>query len=145
VGGEALNCANVQPGDHIPSIPQHRFKLGFDYWVFPQWRVGGDLIAVSSQFFRGDEGNEDRQLPGYAVVNLRTGYRVTDNVEIYGLVNNLFDANFSTFGTYFDTRALRTAAGEPVGVGPNGTVLENPRMITPAAPFAVYGGVRVRF
>jgi outer membrane receptor protein involved in Fe transport len=144
-GDEALNCANVQPGDRIPSIPQHRFKLGLDYWVFPQWRVGADLIAVSSQFFRGDEGNADAPLPGYAVVNLRTGYRITDNVEIYGLVKNLFDTRYSTFGTYFDTHALRTAAGDPVGVGPNGTVLDNPRMITPAPPLAVYGGVRVRF
>jgi iron complex outermembrane receptor protein len=100
---------------------------------------------VSSQFFRGDEGNADAPLPGYAVVNLRTGYKITDNVEIYGLVKNLFDARYSTFGTYFDTHALRTAAGDPVGVGPNGTVLENPRMITPAAPLAVYGGIRVRF
>ncbi|HEY7548603.1 MAG TPA: TonB-dependent receptor, partial [Hyphomicrobiaceae bacterium] len=144
-GDEALNCANVQPGDRIPGIPQHRFKLGFDYWVFPQWRVGADVIAVSGQFFRGDEGNADTPLPGYAVVNLRTGYRITDNVEIYGLVKNLFDTRYSTFGTYFDTHALRTAAGDPVGVGPNGTVLENPRMITPAPPLAVYGGVRVRF
>jgi iron complex outermembrane recepter protein len=143
--GEALNCANVQPGDHIPSIPQHRFKLGFDYWVFPQWRIGADLIAVSSQFFRGDEGNEDRQLPGYAVVNLRTGYKITDNVELYGLVNNLFDTNFATFGTYFPPDTLRTVAGNPVGVGPNGTVLENPRTITPSAPVAVYAGVKVKF
>jgi hypothetical protein len=51
--------------------------------VTPQWRIGGDVIAVSSQFVRGDEGNDDRPLPGHAVVNLRTGYKVTDNVEIY--------------------------------------------------------------
>ena len=47
--------------------------------------------------------------------------------------------------TYFDTGALRTVAGDPVGVGRNATVLENPRTITPAAPFAVYGGVKVKF
>ena len=66
---EVPNCARVRPGDHIPSIPSHRFKVGFDYWVTPQWRVGGDVIAVSNQFFRGDEGNDDRPPPGYAVVN----------------------------------------------------------------------------
>ena len=65
--------ARVQPGDQIPGIPRHRFKLGFDYWVTPQWRVGGDVVAMSDQFFRGDEGNDDLPLPGYAVVNLRTG------------------------------------------------------------------------
>src|SRR5262245_3172528 len=142
---EVPNCARVRPGDHIPSIPSHRFKFGFDYWVTPQWRVGADLIAVSNQFFRGDEGNDDRPLPGYAVVNLRTGYKVTDNVEVYGLVKNLFNKDYATFGTYFDADTLRNVAGDPVGVGRNATVLENPRTITPAAPFAVYGGVKVKF
>ncbi|HEU0061730.1 MAG TPA: TonB-dependent receptor [Hyphomicrobiaceae bacterium] len=142
---EVPNCAKVRPGDHIPSIPSHRLKFGFDYWVTPQWRIGADLIAVSNQFFRGDEGNDDRPLPGYAVVNLRTGYKVTDNVEVYGLVKNLFNKDYATFGTYFDADALRNVAGDPVGVGRNATVLENPRTITPAAPFAVYGGVKVKF
>jgi outer membrane receptor protein involved in Fe transport len=135
----------VRPGDHLPSIPSHRFKLGFDYWLTPQWRVGADLIAVSSQFFRGDEGNDDRPLPGYAVVNLRTGYKLSDSVEVYGLVKNLFNTDYSTFGTYFDTGGLRTVAGDPVGVGRNATVLENPRTITPAAPLAIYGGVKMKF
>jgi outer membrane receptor protein involved in Fe transport len=142
---EVPNCANVRPGDRIPGIPQHRFKVGFDYWMTPQWRIGADLIAVSSQFFRGDEGNADAPLGGYTIVNLRTGYKVTDNVELYGIVRNLFDRDYATFGTYFDAEALRTVGGVAVGVGPNGTVLENPRTITPAAPLAVYGGVRVRF
>jgi outer membrane receptor protein involved in Fe transport len=141
----APNCAQVRPGDHIPTIPEHRFKLGFDYWLTSRWRVGADLIATSNQFFRGDEGNDDRPLPGYAVVNLRTGYKLSDGIELYGIIKNLFGAEYSTFGTYFDAGALRTVAGDPVGVGRNATVLENPRSITPAAPFAVYGGVKVKF
>jgi iron complex outermembrane recepter protein len=142
---EVPNCASVRPGDTIPTVPRHLFKAGVDYWVTPQWRVGADLIAVSGQFFRGDEGNDDRQLPGYAVVNLRTGYRVSENVEIYGIVKNLFSTDYATFGTYFDTEGLRTVGGKQVGVGPNGTELENPRTVTPAAPLAVYGGVKIRF
>jgi outer membrane receptor protein involved in Fe transport len=139
------NCARVRPGDHLPGIPSHRLKIGFDYWVTPQWRIGGDVIAVSNQFFRGDEGNDDRPLSGYAVVNLRTGYKVTDTVEIYGLAKNIFNTDYATFGTYFDAEALRNVAGDPVGVGRNATVLENPRTITPAAPLIVYGGVKVKF
>jgi iron complex outermembrane recepter protein len=142
---EVANCANVRAGDRIPTIPRHRVKLGFDYWLTPQWRIGGDLIAVSSQFFRGDEGNDDRPLAGYAVVNLRTGYRINDNVEVYGVVKNLFGADYATFGTYFDTEGLRNVAGDTVGAGPNGTVLENPRTVTPAPPIAFYAGLKIRF
>lgn len=54
------------------------------------------ISSVSSQFFRGDEGNDDRPLAGYAVVNLRTGYKVIDNVEVYGLVKNLFNNDYAT-------------------------------------------------
>ena len=142
---EVPNCAKVQPGDRIPGIPRHRFKVGFDYWITPKWRFGADLIAMSNQFLRGDEGNEDRPLAGYAVVNLRTGYKITNNVEIYGLVKNLFDTNYSTAGTYFDPETLRNVAGEQVGVGSSGTVLANPRTITPAPPLAMYGGLKMRF
>ncbi|HEX5998623.1 MAG TPA: TonB-dependent receptor [Hyphomicrobiaceae bacterium] len=142
---DEATCTFVQPGDTIPTIPRHRLKLGLDYWLTPQWRVGGEVIAVSSQFLRGDEGNDDDQLPGYAVVNLRTGYKVTDNIEVYGIVRNLLGAEYATVGTYFDTEGLRTVAGDPVGVGPSGTELKNPRMITPAAPIAVYGGLKIRF
>jgi outer membrane receptor protein involved in Fe transport len=135
----------VRPGDRIPTVPRHLFKAGLDYWVTPQWRIGGDVIAVSSQFFRGDEGNDDEPLAGYAVFNLRTGYKVTENVELYGIVKNLFSANYATFGTYFDTEGLRTVGGTPVGVGPNSTELENPRTVTPAPPLAVYGGLKIKF
>jgi hypothetical protein len=40
---------------------------------------------------------------------------------------------------------LRTVGGGPVGAGPNGTELANPRTITPAPPFAIYGGLKMRF
>ena len=39
----------VRPGDYLPGIPQHRFKAGVDYWVTPKWKLGADVIAVSSQ------------------------------------------------------------------------------------------------
>ena len=142
---EAPNCAKVKPGDRIPMIPRHRFKLAADYWATPQWRIGGDIIAVSSQFFRGDEGNDDTPLAGFAVFNLRTAYKVSDSVEIYGIVKNLFATSYATFGTYYDTEAMRTVSGDPVVVGTKGTELENPRTITPAPPLAVYGGLRIRF
>jgi outer membrane receptor for ferric coprogen and ferric-rhodotorulic acid len=96
----------LEPGDHIPGIPSHRFKIGFDYRVTPQWRIGGDVIAVAYQFFRGDEGNDDRPLPGYVMVNQGTGYKVTDNVEVYALANTLFGTDYTTFGTYFGHRSL---------------------------------------
>jgi outer membrane receptor protein involved in Fe transport len=124
----------VEPGDRIPSIPQHRVKAGVDYHLTPEWIVGLDVAAVSSQFLRGDEGNDNPQLPGYAVVNLHSSYSVTKNMQVYALIDNLFDTKYATFGTFFDTGPLSAARG-----------LTNPRMVTPAPPLALYGGVRFSY
>jgi hypothetical protein len=59
---------------------------------------------------------------------------------VYGLVNNVFDTEYETFGTYFDAEPL-----DGIRVGPTGTVLGNPRTLGPAAPRAFYGGVKLKF
>ncbi|MBS0250546.1 MAG: TonB-dependent receptor, partial [Proteobacteria bacterium] len=128
----------VHPGDRMPGIPQHRFKAGFDYWLTHQWKFGGDLTAASDQIFFGDEANLNKPLAGYAVVNLHTSYDVTKNVQLYAIVNNIFDHQYGTYGNYF-TLDDATAASL-------GTIdFTDPRTIVPATPLAAYGGMKVRF
>ncbi len=132
-------CINVSPGDSIPGIPAHRFKTGFDYWITPKWKFGGDLTAASGQYRLGDEANLLDKINGYTRVDLHTSYDITENIEIYGFVNNIFDQRYGLFGTLFDTEEA-TEAGEP-----SGYVITNPGGIVPAAPTAAYGGVKVKF
>lgn len=134
----APTCVSVLPGNDIPGIPRHKFKAGFDYWITPEWKFGADVIASSSQVFFGDEGNQNKRLGGYAKVNLHTSYDINDHVQIYGLVDNLFDKRFGTFGNYFDTAAATNASlGE--------ITFTDPRTVVPSAPVAVYGGMKVKF
>ena len=70
----------VHPGDHLPSIPPHRLKMGFDYSLTDAWSVGADVVLASTQYFFGDESNQNPQLPGYGVVNLRTSYEFQKGV-----------------------------------------------------------------
>lgn len=135
---EAL-CNFVTAGDNLPGIPKHRIKAGIQYWVTPQWRVGTDLVAASSQFFFGDEANNNAKLAGYTRVDLSTSYDVSENVQIYGLVKNLFDRRYGLYGTFFDTEEA-TEAAEPQGL-----TFTDPRSVTPAQPFAVYGGLKIQF
>ena len=81
----------------------------------------------------GDPGNVNPPQPGYAVVYLRGSYKLTDQVEVYGLVNNLFDRRYATTGGYFDTTSI-PAQG-----------FTDPRTLAPAAPRAFYAGVRAKF
>ena len=130
----------VTPGDRIPGVPAHKFKAGLDYRLTPKWTFGGDLIAATSQVFFGDNSNQNAPLGGYAKVNLHTYYDVTDHVQIYGLVDNLFDVHYGVYGTYFDFNDTNDS-GAAVG----SIVFSNPQTILPAPPIAAYGGVKVRF
>jgi len=128
----------VHPGDRMPGIPQHRFKAGFDYWITHQWKFGGDVTAASDQIFFGDEANLNTPLPGYAVVDLHTSYDVTKNIQVYAIINNLFDHHYATFGNYFQ---LDDASAASLGT----IDFTDPRTVVPATPLAAYGGVKVRF
>lgn len=137
-GDPTENCINVRPGDTLPGVPRHRFKAGFDYWLTPKWKFGSDLIAASDQVFFGDESNLNKPLAGYAQVNLHTSYDITDHIQIYGLINNLFDNHYGTFGSYFDTEEGSEAS--------LGTIdFTDARTIVPSMPFAAYGGMKFKF
>jgi iron complex outermembrane recepter protein len=140
---EDVKCFAVHKGDRLPGVPAHTFKAGFDYWLTPKWKAGTDLVAASDQFFFGDEANLNRTLAGYAKVNLHTSYDITDHVQIYGLFENLFDKDYATYGTYYSTDDT-SGPNSPASVA-KVNLGENPRTVTPAIPFAAYGGVKVKF
>ena len=125
-----VQCFNVRPGDRLAGVPRHKFKAGIDYWMTPQWKIGADLVAASSQFFFGDEANLNKPLAGYTKVNLHTSYDVTNSVQIYGLVENLFDARYGLHGAFFNVDAANQA-GEPSNIT---FTNDNNRSIVPAHP-----------
>lgn len=137
-------CAFLQSGDRLPGIPRHRFKAGVEYWMTPKWKVGADLVAASkSPFFPNEVSDEeglDAQLPGYTRIDLHTSYDITDSIQVYGLVKNLFNQKYGLYGTYFEAEEV-SEVDEALG-GPGFT---DPRTISPSMPFAAYGGVKFKF
>ncbi len=128
----------VTPGRHIPGIPRNLVKIGGDYAVTPQFSAGADLLVVGSQYFIGDDSNLNPKLPAYWTVNLHASYQVNENIQFFGLVNNLFDNRNATYGTFFGT-ATSAQLATPISFS------GNPRTITPLQPLSLYGGVRVTF
>jgi hypothetical protein len=51
-----------------PHPPRGLLKVNADYAVTDKWKLGGNLIYTSSQFFFGDASNQNPKLPGYWVV-----------------------------------------------------------------------------
>jgi iron complex outermembrane receptor protein len=56
-------------------------------------------------------------------------------VQLYGVVNNLFNRKFATFGTYFNPQVIANAIPDPPA---------DHRMVTPAQPLSIYVGLRAK-
>ena len=122
----------VTRGNKVPLVPDHQVKVGFDYYITPIWRFGMNMQAFSSSYYRGDESNLNRKLPAYFVANLNTSVQVTENVQVFALVTNLFNHRYTTFGTFAETGPV---AGN--------YTINDPRTTTLAQPLSAYGGLKV--
>ena len=125
----------VTPGSRIPLNPAHHLRAGAVAELFPGFTLGGDFLYTGSQYFDGDNANQNRKLPAYWVVNLRGSYRLNGNWEIYGVVNNVFDRHDATYATFFDTEAT---------IGLLNPALTDPRSVTLEQPISFQIGVTVR-
>jgi iron complex outermembrane recepter protein len=132
----------VLPGDHIPAIPNQRFKLSAEYQITDAWKLGGDLLVFGSQYLIHDDANQNPKVPPYWVVNLHTSYQVTKNVEVFGLIQNLFDLHYYSSGTFFETDGFNSNTFGANNFTPGGT---DPRTFLPGMPFAAYAGIRATF
>ena len=90
----------VQSGDTIPAIPKHNMKVRAEYAFTSRFSAGTNLIYASDQYARGDENNQDAngKVPDYFVVNLDARFQVTNQLQIFGKITNLFDSKYETFG-----------------------------------------------
>ena len=109
-------------------------KAGFSFYVTPEWKIGGDMVAASSQTISGNENGALPQVPGYVVFNAQTSYQVSKQLEIYGLIQNVLDYKYYTYGSLFETGGLLDVA----------PYLTDPRTLGNAMPFAVYAGLKYR-
>ncbi|PKI01259.1 TonB-dependent receptor [Glaciecola sp. 33A] len=90
----------VSAGDTIPGQPQHQLKLRGIYYYSDSWNMGAQFIYASKQYYRGDEANENKQIGAYSLVNIFSEYIVNDRLTFALRVDNLFDSDYDTFGTY---------------------------------------------
>ncbi|MBV8093943.1 MAG: TonB-dependent receptor [Acetobacteraceae bacterium] len=126
----------VQPGDRLPGVPANLIKFGAQYNVTDKWTVGGVAVATTGQYLFGDEANLTKKLPGYFLLNLNTSYQITKNIQLWGLVQNVFNGRYYTYGTFSPTTSV------PIIQAPGAS---NPRSYNIGAPVAGFGGLRVTF
>jgi iron complex outermembrane recepter protein len=129
VGADKLQ---VRSGASIPGIPQHQANLGLGYTFGDRLELGADAVVRSGVYLRGDEANLLDRTGGYAILNLRAAWNVSDNVILFARVENVFDETYETFGLL----------GQP------GEVFEgftDPRFVGVGPPRGAWAGARVRW
>jgi vitamin B12 transporter len=93
----AINRSATNFGKRLALRPRDSANLSID-WQTP-WKVklGTSVQLVGDSF--DDAANLER-LDGYTLVGIRAALPVNDKFEIYGRIDNLFDANYVTVATY---------------------------------------------
>ena len=122
----------AQPGDHFPNSPFHRGLLGlsvFEPSTMATFDGAIEARAVSSQYLRGDEANQQPVIPGYGITSLRLGARFS-HVSIHGYVTNLFNKQYQNFGVY--AQNVKGPIGGPPPDDPDDAPVE--RFLTPGQP-----------
>jgi outer membrane receptor protein involved in Fe transport len=90
----------VSPGDIIPGQPQHQLKLHADWQINENISLGTELLYASDSYYRGDEANENKMISAYSLINIYSSYQMTKRLRLSAKVDNLFDHQYDTFGTY---------------------------------------------
>jgi iron complex outermembrane receptor protein len=90
---------SVTPGDRMPLVPSNQVKGGFSAHLSRGFRAGVDARWTGSQYLRGDEGNEEKQLDPYFVLGARAGYSY-GAWDISTVVTNLLNNRDPVFGTF---------------------------------------------
>ena len=144
----------VRPGDWMPLIPRHTGRLVLDYQPGRRWDIGGSLLVASGSYLHGNENNANQAggtnaqgayvsgsgwIAGYAVVNLQGTWHAGKRADFFANIVNLSDRHYATAG--FLTSSAFNAAGSFIA---NPANWPNLNAVSPAAPLALWTGVRIR-
>ncbi|WP_461517228.1 TonB-dependent receptor [Porticoccus sp.] len=121
---------SVEKGDRLPGLPRHSLQAELEYALDSDFRVSLEGQFVSSIHVRGDESNQMREIPSYAVYALSSRYNVNDRLVLTARVDNLFDREYASFGLL----------GEPDEV--LGDEFDDPLFLSRGAPRMASVGLR---
>lgn len=92
-----VDAINRVTGLKLARRPVHSVNVSVDYeWAFGL-KTGATITNVGPSF---DNASNSRKLDGYVLVDLRAAFPVTENIELYGRIENLFNEQYETTYRY---------------------------------------------
>jgi len=96
-----IDAENELTAKDLPRRPKHSVNVSADYdWAFGL-KTGFTITHVGPSF---DNASNSRKLDGYVLVDLRAAYPVTDKIELFARIENLFDEQYETAYRYGTAR-----------------------------------------
>ena len=89
--------AGANFGNQLALRPQDSANVTVDWQTPLSVSLGGTVLMVGDSF---DNAANNVRLNGYVLVGLRASLPVTDGLEVYGRVENLFDEQYVTVARY---------------------------------------------
>jgi len=80
-------------GNELARRPASSLYLDATYQTSFGLRLGADLQMVGDSY---DDLANNRRLDGYALAGVRASAPMTDGIEVFGRIDNLFDVNYET-------------------------------------------------
>ncbi|MGN7159263.1 TonB-dependent receptor plug domain-containing protein [Sphingomonas sp. SAFR-052] len=94
---ENRSAGTANFGRKLARRPADSLTVNADYrWAFGLG-VGATVTMIGDSF---DNASNTRRLDGYVLTDLRASFPVTERVEVYGRVENLFDERYQTIFQY---------------------------------------------
>ncbi len=170
------DMVQIDPGDRMPGIPLHNINASMNVHLTPKWDFGLEMMARTDVFVRGNENNDHVQgsydyiqrpnetgtamervkvgqfkdsgsIDGYVLFNLRTRYELLKGLNVFGLINNLFDQEYATAGR-LGVNPFSPAQQGTIGASGwnyNSRDWQNTTLIGPGAPRAYWAGIEYHF
>lgn len=94
---ENRSAGTANFGRKLARRPADSLTVNADYrWAFGLG-VGATVTMIGDSF---DNASNTRRLDGYVLTDLRASFPVTERIEVYGRVENLFDERYQTIFQY---------------------------------------------
>ena len=98
--GEKDEALAGQTDKDLAEIPPLKGQIGFNYET-DRSLINATVIAAKS-WSNFDADNDEQELDGYAVLNLKYDYEINQNFDFTLGVDNVFDKAYATTNTYND-------------------------------------------
>lgn len=92
-----IDSEDRESGRELPRRPRHAATFYADYESGHGLSLGADLRLVSESY---DDAANRVRLGGYELLDLRAAFEIADGLELFGRVENVFDADYQTAAGY---------------------------------------------